>query len=418
MFILYDLVFLLFSIFYFLILVVKGKLHKGFLMRFGALDAKALGLNNKKKIWIHAVSVGEVLVVKNLIKKIHQCFLGYQIIISTVTKTGYNLAKSIAKDEDVVIFAPLDFSFVVRKYIRILQPQIFINTETEIWPNLLTALHKRGIPIVQVNGRISDKAFEGYQRLKVFIKPVLGYVWQFCMQTDRDANRIRTLGASSNKVHVVGNIKFDDIPEINDSQLKGLRVDDNEEILVAGSTHSGEEEIVLNLFKKIKKKFPSLRLIIAPRHPERTDEVCALVEAKKLEAVKFSQTHDLVFNQDTVVVVDTIGHLRALYSLAKIVFVGKSLTRRGGHNIIEPAYFEKPIIVGPYMDNFLDVTQLFLDNNAIIQVKDEKEFVKVVQELLKDEARCEELGLKAREVIENQQGAVDKTINIISNILV
>lgn len=386
-------------------------------MRLGLFNAKGLGLNNKRRIWIHAVSVGEVLVVKNLIEKIRRCFFGYQIVISTVTKTGHSLAQSIAKDEDVVIFAPLDFSFAVRKYVRILQPQIFINAETEIWPNLLTALYKRGIPIVQVNGRISDKAFEGYQRLKFFIKPILGYIRQFCMQTDRDASRIKALGAVNNKVHVVGNIKFDDIPEISDAQLKGLRLDESEEILIAGSTHCGEEEIVLNLFEEIKKKFPNLRLIIAPRHPERTDEVCALVEAKKFKPVKFSQIYDLVFDQETVIVVDTIGHLRALYSLAKIVFVGKSLIEKGGHNIIEPAYFEKPVIVGPYMDNFRDVMQLFLDNKAIVQVKDKKEFIAAVQELLEDEGRCVELGLRAREVIEEQQGAVDKTINIISNIL-
>ena len=415
MIILYNIFYFLFCLLYLPYLLIKQKWHKDFPTRFGFLDKKALGLNDKKKIWVHAVSVGEVQVAQNLIKALRVYRKQYQIIISTVTKTGYGLAASFVEEDEVVIFAPLDFSFIARKAVDILNPAIYINAETEIWPNLLTALSNKGVAIVQVNGRISDKAFGGYQKLKRFIAPVLQRYRIFCMQSSRDKERICSLGARERDVHVVGNMKFDDIPVFEEDL--SLRVDPSQELWIAGSTHPGEEEILLDTFKKIQDRFPSLRIILAPRHPERADEIAALITEKGFKPLKFSQTYDLILNSNEIMVVDTIGDLRKLYRLARIVFVGKSLTVKGGHNIIEPAFFEKPVIVGPFMQNFRDVTQLFLDNEAIVQIKDEEELFDKVCMFLNDEAQCEELGLKARGVIEEQRGATEKTLDIICGIV-
>ncbi|MDD3375406.1 MAG: 3-deoxy-D-manno-octulosonic acid transferase [Candidatus Omnitrophica bacterium] len=415
--ILYDLAFFIFSIIYLPYLLVKRKWHKGFAMRFGFLKEIDIGNSNVSRIWIHAVSVGEVVVIKNLLNEIRLRYPENPVVITVVTQTGFEMAQKISDEVDQVIYAPLDFSLSVRRYIDVINPRIYINAETELWPNLLTQLYRRGVPIVQVNGRISDQALKGYRFLRPVIKPILNYFSFFCMQSNLDADRIKELGACSERVKVVGNMKFDDILDEHQKELSNSILDESEELFVAGSTHPGEEEIVLDIFKRIEKRFENLRLIIAPRHPERTGEIIDLVEKKGFKAIKFSQVYDLIIDQQTVVVVDTIGHLRSLYRLAKVVFVGKSLTAQGGHNIIEPAYFEKPIIVGPYMQNFKDITALFLQNNAIVQVKDKTEFAKELERLLEDPVCCEEQGRRAREVIEQYQGASEKTLDLISTVL-
>jgi len=415
--ILYDLVFFIFSIIYLPYLLIKRKWHEGFAMRFGFFKKIDIGDLNVSRIWIHAVSVGEVMVIKNLLNEIRLRYPEYPIVISVVTQTGFEMAQKISNQEDRVIYAPVDFSLSVRKYINAINPRIYINAETELWPNLLTQLWRRGIPIVQVNGRISDQAFKGYRFLRPIIKPILNCFSFFCMQSSLDADRIKELGACPKHVEVVGNMKFDDILDAHQKELPNSIVDEAEELFVAGSTHPGEEEIVLDVFEKAEKRFENLRLVIAPRHPERANAIIELVEKKGFKAIKFSQAHDLIVDQKTVVVVDTIGHLRSLYRLAKIVFVGKSLTVQGGHNIIEPAYFEKPVIVGPYMQNFKDITALFLQNNAILQIKDKNEFSKEFERLLDDPVCCEELGVRAREVIEQYQGASEKTLDVIADIV-
>ena len=415
--IVYDLVFFIFSIIYLPYLLIKRKWHKDFVMRFGFFKKIDVGDLNVSRIWIHAVSVGEVVVIKNLLDEMRQRYPENPIVITVVTQTGFEMAQKILSQEDRVIYAPLDFSVSARKYINAINPIIYINAETEIWPNLLTQLHRRGIPIIQVNGRISDQAFKGYRFLRPIIKPILNYVSFFCMQSNLDSDRIKELGVCEKRIEVVGNMKFDDILDAHQKELPNFIVDEVEEIFVAGSTHPGEEEIVLDILKRIEKRFENLRLVIAPRHPERANEIIELVQQKGFKAVKFSQMYDLIMDQKTVVVVDTIGHLRALYRLAKVVFVGKSLTVQGGHNIIEPAYFEKPIIVGPYMQNFKDITALFLKNNAIVQIKSKNEFTKELERLLEDSVLCEELGMRAREVIEQYRGASEKTLDMISAVL-
>jgi len=416
MFLLYDLLFILFSFLYLPYLLLKRKWHKDFWTRFGFLDKDKLKLAEKERIWIHAVSVGEVVLIKNLLVKIRSSYPNCQIIISVVTKTGFDLAKSIVARDEVVIYAPLDLSFAVRRYCDVLTPKIYLNAETELWPNLLTELHKRLIPIVQINGRISDQAFKGYKTFKSFLFPVLSCISCFCMQSESDAKRIKELGAAEGKVFVVGNMKFDDVLDGKTGQIPQAMASRKGKTLVAGSTHPGEEQIILDVVLRIKPQFSDLSLILAPRHPDRAGEIIDLCTEKGFKAIKFSQIQETI-DPGTVIVVDTIGHLRALYSLADVVFLGKSLTAKGGHNIIEPACYGKPIIVGPFMQNFRDITKLFLEGDALIQVAHKAQLEQGIEKLLRDENLRRKMGMNAQAVIKNNQGATDKTFAMISRVM-
>ncbi len=413
---LYDFLFILFSLLYVPYLLLKRKWHKDFGTRFGFLSAQKLGLVGKKRIWIHAVSVGEVMVVSNLLKKMRTRYSDHQIVISVVTQTGFELAKTKLEGDERVIYAPLDLSFAVRQYLDLLQPSIYLNAETEIWPNLLTELHKRSIPIVQVNGRISDKALKGYKFLKCLLRPVLACVDCFCMQSESDASRIKELGALEEKVFVVGNMKFDDVVGESRHELSHAMLRDSNMVLVAGSTHPGEEEILLDIVCALKAQISPLVLVLAPRHPDRAGEIMSLCERKGFSAVKFSQVSK-AFVAPAVVVVDTIGHLRSFYALADVVFLGKSLTVQGGHNIIEPAYYGKPIVVGPFMQNFRDITKLFLDHDALVQVKDKVHLQEVIAKLFNDQGLRQKLGANAQAVIKANKGATEKTFALVSEIM-
>jgi len=418
MFILYDLLYLLFCFAYVPYLVIKQKWHPHFFMRMGFLPENLLQrLQQQQNIWVHAVSVGEVLAVKGVIKQIRRKFPRYRMVISTVTQTGYVIAQSNFSPSETVIYAPLDFSFIARKFINMIKPKLYITAETEIWPNLLTLLSAAHIPVAQINGRISDKSFGGYRRVGFLTRRVLKAMSVFCMQTQSDAQRIITLGASQDNVQVVGNLKFDDAPLADEFRFEKLGFQDNERVWIAGSTHGGEEDIVLDVYKKLQPEFKDLRLILAPRHPERTAEILRLVEQRGFTAIKFSELRKGKSLDQGIIVVDTMGHLKALYPLAHLVFVGKSLTVGGGHNIIEPAGLAKPIVFGPRMDNFKDIVRIFMERKAVIQVEDETDLLVRVRELLKSPEKMNQLGQRAKEVVLGNRGAVEKTIDILSKFL-
>ncbi len=399
-------------------MIVQRKFHQGFWTRFGRFPKKLLmALKDKQNIWVHAVSIGEVLSVVDLIQKLEETYPQYQIVISTVTQSGYNVALSKFKNDHFVIYAPLDLSFVVRRYLRFIQPKIYIATETEIWPNLFVILGRNKIPIVQVNGRMSDRALEGYKKIGFIIKRALRFVDMFCMQSEGDAEKILSLGVDKNKVCVVGNMKFDDLPEVSIFNLKDFGFRDNYPLWIAGSTHPGEELLILNIYRTLIAEFPEIKLVLAPRHVERTGEIVQIVEQSGFQPVKFSQIHETALNTQSVVILDTIGHLKSLYNFAKVVFIGKSLTGIGGQNIIEPAFFGKPVIVGPNMQNFKDVLDVFVKGNGVIQVNDAEELTKVMRQLLNDPQRMKSIGQAAQKVIEQNRGASEKTLNIITQIL-
>ena len=416
MFIVYDISFLIFAIVYLPYLILKGKCHAGFWTRFGFSVRK--GAAGDKTIWIHAVSVGEVLVVLNLIEMIQDRFPGYLIVLSTVTPAGHALARERSRGRCRVIYAPLDFSWIARKYVNALNPILYISAETEIWPNLFTCLQGRGIPIIEVNGRISDRAFAGYRKVSFLTRRVLRNVRLLCMQSEEDARRVIQLGAQGARVRVVGNLKFDNSvagPSIKRDDL-GLRTGDR--LFIAGSTYPGEEDIVLDAQQSLKTEFPSLRLIIAPRHVERADEVTRLCERKGLLVRKFSETFRKgITDTQGVLILDRIGYLRDLYSLADVVFVGKSLRGSGGQNMLEPLSFGKPTLVGPRTENFRDIVHVFKATGALMEVGAPQELTVQLRSLLSDPKRCAQLGLAAQKEIARHQGATKTTLKAIEEIL-
>jgi 3-deoxy-D-manno-octulosonic-acid transferase len=423
MFIVYDLIFLAFSIIYFPVYLFKRKFHRGFLLRLGILP-KDIQLNNP--IWIHAVSVGEVMAIKELVKELKKVYPTKKFVISTVTPTGNKIAVGIAGKEDFVTYLPLDFSFIVRRSLNRIKPSLFIIAETEIWPNLITQLYKRKIPLILVNARISDRAFSGYRKIKLLVKPVLEKLSLFCAQTDRDAQRFQALGVPREKIRVTGNMKFDTtdytdkrITDYTDYKTK-LGLKDNEKILVAGSTHPGEEEIILGVYKKLLDEFSDARLLIAPRHPERSGEVQNIVIKYGFNPLRVSQFASLPvcqLNRPAVFILDTIGELLSFYAIADIVFVGGSLSKKGGHNILEPATGAKPILFGPYMFNFRDIAELFLDNRAAVQVNSQEELKIKIKELLSKPEEAADLGRRGRDLISKNRGATQRTLDIIKRVI-
>lgn len=385
-------------------------------------------LKEEAYLWVHAVSVGEVNAVSGLVEKIHQEFSNRPIVISTVTQTGNRLAKTIAGKNDLVIYLPLDISFITDKFVAKIRPSLFITTETEIWPNLITSLSRKNVPIILVNGRISLGSFRGYRLIKPLLKNILGAIKLFCMQSESDAQRIIALGADKSSVRVTGNMKFDmSLSAFNQTGQAGLSEDyaaklksnlkEEDQLIIAGSTHSGEEEIIIKVYQRLLRQFGHLRLLLAPRHIERAAEVEKVCQRMGFDAALLSKLDGKARDGNCVFILDTIGQLKRLYSLATIVFIGGSLVKKGGHNIIEPAFFGKPVIVGHFMFNFKDITGAFLKRNAVIMVSDETELMEEIRILLLSASKRESLGQRCQETISQNRGATEETFKLIKQTL-
>ncbi len=358
----------------------------------------------KDSIWLHAVSVGEVAAIRPLWKRLRREFPSKRIVISTITKTGNEAAKKFSTGTETVFYLPLDFSFTINSALKNIKPGILIIAETEIWPNLISLCHKRTIPVVLVNGRISDKAFKRYRLARFALKGILKKINAFCVRSQEDSERFASLGAPPEKIEIAGNMKYcNDGVDACNSDLKSIRsewaIRDDELVLVAGSTHKGEEEIVLEVFRRLTGAIANLRLIIAPRHVDRAAQVRGLAGAAG------------------VTVVDKMGVLKELYSISDVVFVGGSLVRHGGHNIIEPAIFGKAILFGPHMFNFKDVADEFLKNEAAIMVKDKDELESNCKRLLSDKEARIKLGRNAKKVVLQNQGAVENCLSAVRKVL-
>ncbi len=423
----YDLIFLLFAVFYSPAFLFRRKSRAGFFMRLGFLP-KLPELNCP--IWIHAVSVGEAMAVKHLREELKERFPQKRFVISTVTATGNKIARDIAGEGDFVLYLPLDFSWIVRGVISKVNPALFVIAETEIWPNLISCLYEKKIPIVLVNARISDRSFGKYLLAKGLLKPLLNKVSVFCAQTQVDAERLLKLGAFPDKVKCTGNMKFDirvqDYAALKkdyaDYRVKfglGIKV----QLFTAASTHPGEEEEILKAYLKVSGLFPDVRLLIAPRHPERSESVENLINNYSgLKAYRISRLSrmDTVSNDASkkpVFILDTVGQLMYFYAISDIVFVGGSLVKKGGHNILEPASLGKPVIFGRYMFNFRDISGMFLKNNAGIMVKDGVELEEKLRVLLEDKEKAFQLGRAGRELILENQGAAVRNAETIRVLL-
>lgn len=417
--IIYDLIFFAVVIIYLPVYLFKKKFHRGFCLRLGILP-KNLALD--RPIWIHAVSVGEVMAVRRLVEELRKIFPNKRLVISTVTSTGNKIARRIAAEGDFITYLPLDFSFIVRNVMDRINPSVFIIAETELWPNLISYLYQKKISVIVVNGRISDSSFRGYLAIRFLIKPILNKITMFCVQSNRDAQRLISLGVSKDKVNISGNMKFDNadyadrkIADYADKYkiLLGLSKDDK--LWVAGSTHPGEEEIILGVYKELSEKIPDLRLLIAPRHPERTAQIEKLIIQYNFKPVRISQLDLTAQTQDpaAIFILDTVGQLINYYAIADIVFVGGSLVKKGGHNILEPASLDKPVIFGAHMFNFPDIAELFLINNAAISVRNREELKIKIIYLLQNPSRITELTLRAKELILTNQGATRRNLEFI-----
>ena len=433
---LYDIFFILFSIFYLPYFLVKGKYHRDYLQRFGIFRKNAFAhIAPSRPIWLHAVSVGEMKTTEGFTTKMQTLFPSKRFVISNITKTGHDIAVSIAKKEDMVIYFPIDLSFVVKRLVKLINPSLFIAVETEIWPNLITELFNKNVPIVLMNGRISPKSFRNYRFIRPVMRKILSKITLFCMRTERDAERIKELGAPSDRIKVSGNMKFDTVLVKGEGELgqwppignRGIWLSKSSKLIIAGSTHRGEDEKIIQSFRILKEDYPDLTLLIAPRHIERTDEVSALVVQSGFNAVKMSEAERrcadvkssaaAAYDSNSVFILDSIGHLSSLYKLATIVFIGGSLVPHGGHNFIEAAVCAKPVITGSYVHNFEDVCELFAASDAIEIVKDRNELVSSLRRLLSNEERCKEMGDRASKVVFDNVGSTDRNILLIQQFL-
>ncbi len=338
-------------------------------------------------------------------------------IPTDILVNAIDIAQKELKGICPVIYAPADLSWIVKTFIQNINPILYIAAETEIWPNLYLALHQKKVPIIQINGRISDKSFKGYKRFSFLIRPILDYVQKFCMQSALDAERIIALGAEPQKVEVVGNMKFDGNFSLENMTQECLGFEKEDKIWIAGSTHPGEEEIIVDIYKQLVKGFFHLRLVIVPRHIERVKDVIAVIHKADLNPVIFSSLLTHPKDEKSVIVVDTMGQLQKLYGIAKLVFIGKTFKVGGGQNMIEPAALGKPVCVGPYTQNFKGVMSFFLKENAIVQVETPTELLEQMQAFLKNPQKIEQMGRRAKDVVAKHQGATDKIMEEIRKLI-
>jgi len=416
--IIYDFIFFLVGFFYLPYYFFKKKSLKGLSSRIKTdfyLDPY------KPRIWLHAASVGEVMAARLLLRILQERYAGKEVVITTITPTGQKIAQEIVGKEKTS-FLPLDLSFFVRDFVEKINPCLFILLETEIWPNLIFSLKKKNVPIVLVNGRLSHSSFRGYSLVKRFLAPLLNKIDLFLVQTPNDRQRFIKLGTNPDRIKITGNMKFDILNAVNfkkdidDLLLRKMGIDYSEKLLVAASTHSPEEKFILHIYKKLKFLFPFLRLLIAPRHPQRSFKVSAWVRSYGFKARLISDIDNGGSDKNEIFILDSIGKLLDFYAIADIVFVGGSLVKKGGHNILEPALFKKPIIFGPYMFNFQDVSDLFLREQAAIMVHNAHQLYKALQDLLSQPSRGMVLGEHAYQLIQKNQGVTLQNLKWIESI--
>jgi 3-deoxy-D-manno-octulosonic-acid transferase len=380
---------------------------------------KALNPEGARSIWIHAVSVGEVLAARTLIQPLKERFPSRKLLLSTTTVTGNAIARASARGFDGLFFAPFDLPRPVRSTLDVVKPDLLVLVETEIWPNLIHAARLSGARIALVNGRISPRSFPRYRMIRAFLKPVLREIDLFLMQGEAHGERVRAMGAAPERVRSLGNLKFDalDAPRAGQQLDRLLATAARRPLWVAGSTAAGEEETVLRSFQRLRERVPTAALVIAPRHPERFSLIPSLVEAAGFSCVRRTQLQPGGTFQADVLLLDTLGELAHVYALATVVFVGGSLAPAGGHNILEPAVAGKAIVVGPHMENFQEIADEFRAEDALVQVADEEQLGREVVALFADEARRSGLGERARALVTRNRGALAETLTALAGLL-
>jgi 3-deoxy-D-manno-octulosonic-acid transferase len=383
--------------------------------KFGIIDTSRF-TPQASPVWIHAVSVGEVNAAIPLLRKLKHAYPDQPVILSTITDTGQKVAREKAPEGTAIVYLPFDLGFILSRCFAQVKPKLFIVIETELWPNIFRVAHERGVSVLVLNGRISAKSSKGYQKVSFFMKKVFDHVALFCMQSDADAERIRLIGADDNKVRVSGNFKFDmDISQDVPDWVKGL----SGPVIIAGSTHAGEEQIIIDAYRENVYLFPGLKLIIAPRHPERFKEAEEVIIRSDIRYLKRSEIsaegRELRARSSFILLLDTVGELTAVYSIADIAVLGKSFEGFGGQNPLEPAYWGKPVIFGPHMENFPFVKK-FIEEGAAFEVTSIS-LAKKIKELLMQPEKAKAAGEHARAFYLKNSGAVDRALKTIEEFI-
>lgn len=372
-------------------------------------------------IWVHAVSVGETLAVERLIATLREEAPDRPVVLSVTTATGRAVAeRRIGADR--IFYFPLDFTFAARRTLRAIRPSLVLVVETEIWPNFLREASAQNVGVVFINGRISGRSYARYRLIRRLLRGTLAKATRFLMQTQVDADRIIDLGAEPARVEIAGNLKFDLIPPENhrllDQMQERLRASGILNVVVAGSTMESEEPMVLDAWEPIAAEFPAALLMLAPRHPQRFDEVAQLLEQRGIPHVRRSRMGDQTgFPARGVLLLDTLGELTSIYKLADVAFVGGSLVPHGGHNILEPAYFGTPVVFGPYMQNFAQIAEQFLEADAALRADSSIELGRVWGHLLSSRELRQQVGGAAQRLMESKRGATARAIQVIDELL-
>lgn len=362
---------------------------------------------NKKTIWFHAVSVGEFNAIKSLIPEL---VAEFNVVISTTTRTGHDLAERTFPELPILYF-PYDFRPAIHQAIKLVKPHLVMITETELWPNFIDMVTRRyHKPLLLINGRLSHKSFNGYQSIRFLIKPCLNQVSHFYMQSQGDTDRIRSLGdVPAERFTVMGNLKFDLLPSVDSTKrailTHLLNIGEADTILTCASTHSGEDQPFVETYLQLKKDFPELKLILAPRHPERLAEIKNILRSKTLSYSVRSQLTENTPNQQSIVVLDSIGELLTIYSFTTIAVMGGSFVEKGGQNLLEPLSQGVPVIFGPYMHNFAEICRMVLESKAGYQVQNHRELAHAITELLTQPEIYNSMAEKGQQLIENNRGA-------------
>ncbi len=421
--ILFTIFFVLASPYYFLRMRRRGNWQGGFAQRFGRYDSKfKQTITNRQTLWMHAVSVGEVNLCTQLIRALEPRLPNVKIVVSTTTTTGMGELDRKLPSHIGKIYYPIDYRSFVSRALSLVRPKAIVLVEAEIWPNFIWGARKRGIPLFLVNARLSERSYPRYRRFGFLFRPLFRGFDGVGAQNEADAAKLRQLGCRSEAIKVVGSMKFDaaklderrpvDVP----GMLRQLGVRPEVPVLIGGSTHAGEEALLAKIFLRLRERFPKLFLVLVPRHFERSREVGRELEAQGVRFIyrnEITRATQFPPNQLECLLVNTTGELKYFYEHATIIFVGKSLTASGGQNPIEPGALGKAMVFGPNMQNFAEIARSFVARGGAAQVRDAAELEQTLGELLGDPERLTQLGCRALEVVHENLGAIDRTVDMI-----
>ena len=398
----------------------KGKYRQGWAAKF--LGRVPWRSRERTGIWLHAVSVGEVNLLQPLLAAIEEKHPDWECVISTTTRTGYELARQKYAPRSV-FYCPLDFSWAVRTALRRIHPQLLVLVELELWPNLIRWTRRSGVPVAVVNGRLSASSARGYSRIRFLIRRLLQATSLVAVQNDEYAERFRQLGTSEDQLHVTGSLKFDGIEMDRENpasqQLAALAgINKQDIVFLAGSTQAPEEQFAVSVFRELIDDYPNLRLILVPRHPERFAEVANMLDQQEVEWCRRSElSADRENTTSRILLVDAMGELGAWWGTAQIAFVGGSLGKRGGQNMIEPSGYGAAVSFGPHTQNFRDIVEMLLQHDAAIVVQDQQELAAFVKRCLEDPEFARQLGQRAQQFVASQNGATSRTLALLESLL-